>query len=137
MTEMRLTPYLLLPGTAREALELYRSIFGGELRLNTYAEFGRTDGPPESIAHGALSGPVSLFAADAGADEDAFSSTGLLFALLGAAEPTTLHEWFEALAASNGTVVDALQTREWGDADGQVRDAFGVTWLIGYQPDGN
>lgn len=132
MTEMRLKPYFLFPGTAREALELYQAVFGGDLQLNTYADFGRTDGPAESIAHGILTGPVSLYAADAGANDDAFSSTGLLFALLGAAEPTVLHEWFEALAAS-GSVIGALATQSWGATDGQVRDAYGVTWLIGYE----
>lgn len=128
-------PYFLFPGTAREALEHYQSVFGGELQLNSYADFGRSDGPGDSIAHGVLTGPVSVGAADAGANEDAFSSTGLLFALLGAAEPAVLRQWFDALAAHNGTIIDDLQKRPWGDYDGQVRDGYGVTWLIGYQPE--
>lgn len=43
-----------------------------------------------------------------------------------------LRHWFDALA-EGGTVVDALQQRPWGDWDGTVRDAFGVTWLIGFE----
>lgn len=129
----RITPNILLPGTAREALEHYHGVFGGELELHTYADFGRTDGPGDSIAHGMLTGPVSLFAADAGAADDAFSSTGLMFALLGAAEPSVLHEWVDALA-DGGRILDPLQMREWGASDGQVRDRYGVTWLIGYEP---
>lgn len=37
--------YVSFPGTAREALGFYASVFGGELSLHTYAEFGRNDGP--------------------------------------------------------------------------------------------
>lgn len=130
---MSVKPYFLFPGTAREALELYRSVFGGELTLNTYADFGRIDGPADAIAHGMLRGPVTLYASDAGAADDAFSSTGLFLALLGSAEPRVLHQWFAALADAGGSVLDPLQERQWGASDGQVRDPFGVTWLIGYE----
>lgn len=126
------TPYLLLPGTAREALSRYRDVFGGELQLHTFGEFGRSDGPAEAIAHGVLSGAVSLYAADAGLGETPFSSTGLLFSLLGTAEPDVLHAWFAALA-DGGTVVDPLAKRAWDAWDGRVRDRFGITWLIGYE----
>lgn len=133
MSESRIKPYILLPGTAREALDFYHRVFGGELELHTYADFGRADGPADSIAHGILTGPVWMYAADAGADDDAFSSTGLFFALLGAAGPAVLHEWFDALA-DGGRILDPLRERDWGASDGQVRDRYGVTWLIGYEP---
>lgn len=57
-----LAPYLHLPGSARDALTFYQGIFGGHLVISTYADFGRTDGPQESIAHGMLSGRVELIA---------------------------------------------------------------------------
>lgn len=128
-----LAPYLMLPGTAREALTRYRDIFGGEPQLNSYADFGREDGPSDAIAHGSLSGPVTLFAADAAGDDATFRMTGGMFSLLGTADPATLEAWFTALA-EGGEVLDELQERAWGDHDGQVRDRFGVHWLIGYQP---
>ncbi|TXR57454.1 VOC family protein [Quadrisphaera setariae] len=126
-------PYLLLPGTARAALTRYREVFGGELALHTYADFSRTDGPADRIAHGVLSGPVSLFAADTSGSDVPFQAEGLLMSLLGAAAPDELHRWFDALS-EGGTVLDPLQQRPWGATDGQVRDAHGVTWLIGYEP---
>ncbi|NLF05039.1 MAG: VOC family protein [Actinomycetales bacterium] len=125
-------PYVLLPGTAREALERYQSIFGGTLTLNTYADFERTDGPPDAIAHGTLDGTVALCAADAAPGESSLRTEGLMFSLLGTAEPATLHAWFEALS-DGGRVVDPLQDRPWGAADGQVVDRFGLHWLIGYE----
>jgi PhnB protein len=127
-----LTPYLFFDGNAREALESYRDIFGGELVLNTFADFQRDDGPADAVAHGMLDGPVELFAADATGDQPTLNTTGILFSLLGAAEPGELEQWFARLA-DGGDVVDPLQKRPWGDHDGQVTDRFGITWLIGYQ----
>jgi len=39
----------------------------------------------------------------------------------------------DTVLAEGGEVVDPLALKPWGDHDGQVRDRFGVTWLIGYQ----
>lgn len=125
-----LTPYLSLPGTAREALTYYRDVFGGELVLHTRAEAG-APGDPDAIAHGMLQGPVELFASDAQAGEPTLDVSGLLFSLLGTADPDTLERWF-ALLAEHGTDIDPLQKRPWGDHDGQVTDRYGVRWLIGY-----
>lgn len=127
-----LTPYLHFDGAAAKALGAYRDVFGGELVLNTYADFGRDDGPPERIAHGMLQGRVELFAADTAAGERPVKLEGILFSLLGTAAPDELERWFAALA-EGGEVIDPLQQRPWGDHDGQVRDRFGVTWLIGYE----
>jgi len=126
-------PYLHLAGTAREALTFYAEVFGGSAQLHSFAEFGRTDGPADAVAHGYLTDcPVSILAADAAGDEPAFQSRGLMFALLGTAAPATLHEWFSALSAG-GEVLDPLQMRPWGASDGQVVDRYGLHWLIGYE----
>jgi PhnB protein len=128
--------YLHLPGTAAEALEFYRGVFGGAVEQHTFAQFERTDGPGSAIAHGVLSGAVDLYVSDAGTHDEAFSARGLMVALLGTAEPTTLRTWFAALA-EGGEVVDDLQRRPWDASDGQVRDRYGVLWLIGYEHAGD
>jgi PhnB protein len=127
------TPYLHLPGTAREALTFYGDVFGCGVQLHTFAEFGRTDGPDDAIAHGYLTdGPVSLFAADAAGEEPSFRCEGMMLSLLGTAAPRTLRAWFSRLS-EGGRVVDDLQARPWGAADGQVIDRHGLHWLIGYE----
>ncbi len=126
------TPYLLFPGTAREALSYYQQLFGGELEMHTFEEFGRTDGAPEAIAHGVLEGPVSLYGADAGRGETPLSSSGLMFSLLGRHARSVLQGWFAALA-EDGAVLDPLVERPWGASDGQVVDRFGLRWLIGFE----
>jgi PhnB protein len=50
------TPCLHFPGTAREALAFYGDVFGCSVQLHTFAEFNRTDGPADAIAHGYLTG---------------------------------------------------------------------------------
>jgi PhnB protein len=129
------TPYLHLPGTAREALSFYGEVFGGRVAAHSFAEFGREDGPADAVAHGYLvDGPVALFAADVAGDEPSFRTAGLMFSLLGAADPAILRAWFTGLA-TGGRVVDDLQQRPWGASDGQVVDRFGVHWLIGFEGD--
>ena len=126
--------YVTFPGTAREALSFYKDVFGGALSLHTYEEFGRSDGPPDAIAHATLDGVVSLAGSDASAGEETVRMQGLQLSLLGAAEPSVLHEWFDKLG-SGGTVIDPLARKPWGATDGQVVDRFGLRWLIGYESD--
>ena len=126
--------YLKFPGNAREALEFYASVFGGELQLHTYEAFSRTDGPADAIAHGVLHrGPVSLFGSDAAPGDVPMRLEGVSLSLLGTAEPEVLHRWFDRLAES-GTVLDPLGPKPWGASDGQVLDRYGLCWLVGYEP---
>ena len=125
--------YVNFPGTAREALEFYAQIFGGELSLYTYAEFSRTDGPANAIAHGVLSGMVSLGGSDAADGEKTVAMEGAMLSLLGTADPEVLHEWFDKLA-DGGRILDPLAPKPWGASDGQVIDRHGLHWLIGYEP---
>jgi PhnB protein len=125
-------PYFHFPGSARAALTFYQEVFGGELTLNTFEEFGRDDGPPDAVAHGVLRGPVSLFAADTAGGKDPFQSTGLMFSLLGTTSPTELRAWFEALS-EGGAIREELEVRPWGASDGQVVDRYGVHWLVGFE----
>lgn len=127
-----LVPYVSFPGTARNALSFYRDVFGGELVLHTFADFSRDDGPPDAIAHGILTGPVELFGADAGEQERPLALQGLLFSVLGTADPATLERWYAAMS-KDGVADDPLQERPWGAHDGQVTDRFGIRWLIGYE----
>jgi PhnB protein len=130
-----LTPYIHFPGTAGQALTFYGDVFGGRAQLHSFAEFNRTDGPGEAIAHGYLmDSPVSLFGADVAGDEPPFQAQGLMLSLLGTADAATLRTWFARLG-EGGQVVDDLQKRPWGAWDGQVIDRYGLHWLIGFETD--
>jgi PhnB protein len=127
------TPYLHFRGTARDALSFYGDVFGCRVQLHTFEEFGRTDGPPQAVAHGCLvDGPIALFAADVTADEPSLRCEGLMLSLLGTATPSTLRAWFAKLS-EGGRAVEDLQVQSWGATDGQVVDRFGLHWLIGFE----
>jgi PhnB protein len=129
------TPYIYFPGTARQALSFYAEVFGGATQLHTFAEFNRTDGPPNAIAHGSLvDAPVALFGSDVAGDEPPFQCQGLMLSLLGTADAATLRRWFARLA-EDGKALDDLQQRPWGAFDGQVVDRYGLRWLIGFEDD--
>ena len=118
-----------------EALSFYGDVFGCGVQLHTFAEFNRSDGPPDAIAHGYLvDGPVALFAADSVGNEPSLRSEGMMLALLGTAAPPILRQWFSRLC-DGGQVVDEFQARAWGASDGQVIDRYGLHWLIGFEGD--
>jgi PhnB protein len=118
-------------------LSFYADVFGGRPQLHTLAEFNRTDGPADAIAHGYLvDAPVELFASDAVGEQPGFRAEGLMLSLLGRADAATLRGWFARLA-EGGTIVDDLQERPWGACDGQVIDRYDVHWLIGFESEGD
>ena len=51
----RLNPYISFSGNAQEAMEFYKSVFGGTLTLTTFGEYGAQDSPDaDKIMHGML-----------------------------------------------------------------------------------
>ena len=63
----KLNPYLSFNGNARQAMEFYKTVFGGELRMNTFGEYGAADGPSaNNIMHAQLETPngFTLMASD-------------------------------------------------------------------------
>jgi len=51
----RLNPYLNFADNARQAMEFYKGVFGGNLTFNTYGEYGAPDAPEaDKIMHGML-----------------------------------------------------------------------------------
>ncbi len=51
----RLNPYISFDGNAREAMDFYKSVFGGSLELNTFGESGAQDSSnADKIMHSLL-----------------------------------------------------------------------------------
>ena len=47
----RLNPYISFGGDARQAMEFYQGVLGGELALNTFGEYGQPDSPRRRQDH--------------------------------------------------------------------------------------
>lgn len=129
-----MTPYLQFPGTAREALELYHSVFGGELSFMTYAEgMGEEGESRDRIMHGSLyiGRGVHLMAADLpeGMSGNGLGTIALSVSEANAGENGTIEEWWAKLSA-HAEVTMPLETAPWGDKFGMLKDTFGVEWMF-------
>ncbi len=126
----RLNPYLHFSGTAREAMEFYRSVLGGQLDVMTFGDAGGGDQyPDDGVMHAFLrtADGLELMASD-GHDPDAAGPDRVSLSLSGDDAPT-LTRWFEALT-EGGKVDVPLEQQVWGDTFGQVTDRYGVRWLV-------
>jgi PhnB protein len=127
----QLNPYLNFNGNARQALEFYKGVFGGNLTLSTFADFGRADSPDaDRIMHGQLETDAgyTLMAADLTSDMTYSPMAGFSVSLSGD-DGDTLRGYWEKLSAS-GTATMPLQKQVWGDEFGMCVDGFGVSWLV-------
>ncbi|TDU90415.1 PhnB protein [Kribbella voronezhensis] len=127
----RLNPYISYNGTAREAFEFYRSVFGGELTMNTFAEFGAEGSPDaDKIMHASLEAPngFALMGSDTPEGMDFKPGTTMSVSLSGD-DGDDLRGYYEKLS-EGGTVTMPLEKQMWGDEFGMFVDRFGVSWMV-------
>ncbi|MGY0498326.1 VOC family protein [Nocardia sp. FBN12] len=139
--------HLNFHGQARAALEFYQSVFGGQLTLATYADFGMPAELP-----GAGNVVFGQIVADNGFRVMAYDVPGQETPTTPAA-PTTRREngttiteerfflsvrgetveevgaLWERLA-DGATVIEAFGPAQWAPAFGMLSDRFGVTWIL-------
>jgi PhnB protein len=129
---IRLNPYVNFKDDAREALEFYQSVFGGELNMSTFADFQSAQDPAENdlIMHGQLDGPngITLMAADTPKHVEYQAPAGISISLSGD-DDATLRGYWDKLV-DGGTVIEPLEVAPWGDAFGMLIDRYGITWLV-------
>lgn len=139
---MKLQPYLNFPGNAKEALEFYRSIFGG--KFSSEVSFG--DMPMEGVSIPAedegmmmhISLPVGednvLMASDTleSLGQQTVRGNGIYISV----HPDSREEAdkiFDGL--SQGADIEMpMGDQVWGDYFGSLKDKFGVGWMINYSP---
>jgi PhnB protein len=128
----RLNPYLNFRDNAREALEFYQSVFGGELTVSTFGEFGASDDPAEKdkVMHGQLESPIGLvlMAADVPNAMDHIVGTNVSVSLSGDDEDEITGYWNGISAGA--TIGEQLTKAPWGDTFGMCTDKFGIHWLF-------
>lgn len=128
-----LNPYLNFRGNAREAIEFYHSVFGGELNVSTFGDFQMPGAGPEDqdkVMHSQLTTPsgFTLMASDVPPGMP-FSEGGSITVSLSGDEADELRGYFEKLA-EGGEVTLPLDVAPWGDSFGQLTDRFGTSWLV-------
>ena len=127
----RLNPYLNFNGNARQAMEFYASVFGGELTITTFSQFG-TEGPDaDRVMH-------SVLETDAGytiMGADVLEHHGLRADgwRVGQPQRRRRRRCFVATSgqlSAGGSAAMPLEKQAWGDEFGMCTDEFGVPWLV-------
>lgn len=128
----KLNPYLSFNNNTREAMEFYKSVFGGKLELSTFKDFHASKDPSEDnlIMHSVLEADngITFMASDTPVRLEYKPGTNFSMSLSGDDE-VELTSYFEKLSAG-GTITMALNKAAWGDTFGMCIDKFGVTWLV-------
>ncbi|MER7798437.1 VOC family protein [Microbacterium sp. NPDC096154] len=127
-----LNPYLVFRDTAREAMEFYHSVFGGQLEIETFDDSELDHDPADAglVLHAVLETPdgMVLMASDTPSGMPYEGPGGFSVSISGD-EEEDLSEWWEALS-EGGTITMPLSEPEWGGLFGMLTDRFGVKWMI-------
>jgi len=132
----RLNPYLSFSGNAREAMEFYKSVFGGDLRISTFGEYGPPDsGYADKVMHGMLETPMgfTLMGSDTPPEMKDVTQGNNITVSLSGDDTKELRGYWQKLSAS-GKVAVPLEKQMWGDEFGSCTDKFGVDWMVDITP---
>ena len=127
----RLNPYISFNNNARQAMEFYKSVFGGTLSLNTFGEFGTDDsGSADKIMHGMLEtdNGFTLMGADTPPGMEHSPGYNIAVSLSGD-DSDELRGYWEKLS-DGGSVSVPLEKQMWGDEFGMCVDQFGIPWMV-------
>ncbi|MGX1696393.1 VOC family protein [Microbacterium keratanolyticum] len=137
------TTHLNFRGTARAALEFYQRVFGGDLSIATYGDFGAPAGTPgaDGVVFGVLNGAVRLMAYDVPGGDGAsvagvtrrengmtFTDRTFFQSLRADSLEEATASW-EALV-DGANIIEPLAASAWSAGFGMLTDRFGVTWVV-------
>lgn len=128
----QLNPYLSFKDNAREAMEFYKTVFGGKLTINTFKEYHASEDPAEGnkVMHAVLEAEngVTFMASDTPNSMEYKGGASISMSLSGENEEELRGYWDKL--AEGGSVTMPLEKAPWGDTFGMVLDKFGVHWMV-------
>lgn len=129
---VNVTPHLNFRGDARQALEFYQTVFGGELTIASYADMGNTD--PETADHVTFGQVVAdngfrVMAYDAYPHLEWDQGKDPFFVSLRGTDPDELRGYWDKLV-EGADVRQPIGPSAWAPLYGQLTDRFGVTWVL-------
>src|SRR5262245_49830176 len=128
---MRLNPYVAFEGNARAAMKFYATVFGGELRINTFGEFGMKDAAVRNkVMHAMLETDAgfTLMASDLGPGMEHNAGNNITISLSGDDAAALRGYWKKLLGG--WFVCKPIRKRILGDESCQYKDRFCITWLV-------
>ncbi len=129
-----LQPYIFFYGRCEEALEFYKSVFGGSYEMMRVSETPvASHMPPDAgnrVMHASFSADGIAFMASDGQDvKPVDPDAGNVSLALGLEDAARGERIFEGLAAG-GKVGMPIDTAFWGGRFGMVTDKFGTEWMM-------
>jgi len=128
----KLNPYISFKDNAREAMEFYKTVFGGTLTMQTFKESGMSQDPEDAdkIMHAALEADngITLMAADNPMHVPYNPGNTISISLSGDNEDELTGYW-QKLSAS-GSITLPFEKAPWGDTFGMCTDRFGIQWMV-------
>ena len=129
-----LNPYLSFRDNAREAMQFYKDVFGGDLTISTFDELQASPDPAEGskVMHGMLSTPsgLTLMGADTPSSMPLPEASTVSVSLSGGpSDEAELRRYWDGLS-SGATVTAPLERAPWGDTFGMCTDKFGTAWMV-------
>ncbi|MFE1644641.1 VOC family protein [Microbacterium sp. P01] len=139
------TTHLNFRGEARAALEFYQSVFGGEISIATYGDFGMPQDAPGAadVVFGQVvsADGFRIMAYDIPGDrtpsagrfarrENGVTLTDQTFFLSVRGETLEEVQGYGERISVGGTVVEPLAASAWSPGFGMLTDRFGVTWIL-------
>jgi PhnB protein len=128
----QLNVYLAFPGTCEEALNFYKTCFGGE--ITSMQRFG--DSPVESseehkqkIMHAEFKADGMFFMASDGMPGQPVPSGEMVTLSINLTDGAEQERIFNSLA-EGGKVTMPLGETFWGAVFGMVTDKFGIPWML-------
>ena len=128
-----LNPYISFRDNAREALEFYQDVLGGDLQVMTFGDMpGMVEDEAEKalVMHGMLTTTdgLVLMGADTPAHMDYQTPQGVSVSLSGD-DLAALRTIWDGLA-DGATVTAPFEPAPWGDVFGMLVDRFGISWMV-------
>lgn len=127
-----LNPYLSFRNRAREAMDFYQSVFGGNLTRFTFKDLHAAQDPSEEnlVIHSQLDTPggMTLMASDSPGRIELHPGDNVMISLSGPNE-AELRGYWESLSRG-GEITMPLAQAPWSRAFGMLVDRFGVHWLV-------
>ena len=141
------TPHLNFRGDARAALEFYQSVFGGQIVIATYGDFGMPKDAPgaDHVVFGQVQaedgfrvmaydipGQSGGPAAAAGSThrENGVTITDQPFFVSVRGETLDEVQGYWSALSVGATIVEPLAASAWSPGFGMLTDSFGVTWVL-------
>lgn len=127
-----LNPYITFRDTAKQALEFYHSVLGGELAVSTFGEMHASEDPAEQdkVMHGQVTSSTGLIlmAADTPNSMEYNPGQNISVSLSGD-DDAELRGYWDKLV-DGATITAPLMQAPWGDTFGMLQDKFGINWLV-------